>query len=529
MKKLLLVVVFLGLVGVGAGAYYMRHTAPDLQVNTAAVSEGPIVDTVAATGALQAVTTVQVGSQVSGNIKALRADFNSIVHKGQVIAELDPSMIDAQIQQARANLLKSQADVERLKVSVEDSQRKLKRSEQLAAKRLISESDLEAAQVEVRANQAELKSSDAQVTQARASLEQNQVNLQHTIILSPIDGIVISRNVDVGQTVAASFQSPTLFVLAADLTKMQVNANIDEADIGRIRPGQRVRFHVDAYPAEEFLGTVSQIRLQPVVVQNVTTYATVIDVPNPELKLKPGMTANVNVEVASRAHVVRVPNTALRFRPTVDMFAALNQPPPPELMPRGRPGGRPGLAGGAPAGAGRMPAVDRTAAPGAVADAPARSDAAPQAGADGGDRRARMMARLNQLPPAEREAALARMQARGPNTGGAPPAGAQEAAAAGPAPRTIDIRDRRVATIDALFAPLPPTVSTGRVWVFSQGRLTSLAVRLGITDGTTTEVLSDNLPAGADVVTSVSLDARRSAAGAGGRSPLMGPTRGRGR
>ncbi|MDE3155030.1 MAG: efflux RND transporter periplasmic adaptor subunit, partial [Acidobacteriota bacterium] len=346
MKKVLLVVALLGLVGAGAGAYYLRHTGPGLQVNTAAVTAGPVVDTVAATGALQAVTTVQVGSQVSGNIRALKADFNSIVRRGQVIAELDPSLFEAQLQQAKANLLKSQSDVERLRVTVEDSTRKLRRAEQLFARHLIAESDLEAAQVELKANQAQLQSSQAQVEQARASLTQSQVDLNHTIISAPIDGIVISRNVDVGQTVAASFQSPTLFVIAADLTKMQVNANIDEADIGRIRPGQRVRFRVDAYPAEEFIGTVSQIRLQPVVVQNVTTYATVIDVPNPQLKLKPGMTANVNVEVASRDHAVRVPNTALRFRPTVDMFAALNQAVPPELEPRARPGdGRPGAGG----------------------------------------------------------------------------------------------------------------------------------------------------------------------------------------
>ena len=165
----------------------------------------------------------------------------------------------------------------------------------------------------------------AAVTQSEASVNQSQVNRDHTIIVAPIDGIVTQRSVDVGQTVAASMSAPTLFVIAADLTEMQVNANIDEADVGRIRPGQHVTFRVDAYPTDNFVGTVTQIRLQPVVVQNVTTYGTVITVPNRELKLKPGMTANVKIEIAKRTNALRIPNAALRFRPTSEVFAALNQ------------------------------------------------------------------------------------------------------------------------------------------------------------------------------------------------------------
>ena len=175
----------------------------------------------------------------------------------------------------------------------------------------------------MRSSEAQLRSQQAGVTQSQASLRQNEVNLAHTVIESPIDGLVISRNVDVGQTVAASMSAPTLFVLAADLTKMQVLASLDESDVGRIRPGQLVRFRVDAFPTEEFIGNVTQVRLQPTTVQNVVTYQTVIDVPNPGLKLKPGMTANVNIEIARRADVIRVPNTALRFRPTPEIFTAL--------------------------------------------------------------------------------------------------------------------------------------------------------------------------------------------------------------
>src|SRR5688572_16024628 len=329
MKKGLLILLFIGVISAAGLAYYTyTRKAPAPTVTTAPVTRGDIVDTVGATGTLQALTTVQVGTQVSGTIQALYADFNSLVKKGQVLARLDPSLFQTQIEQARANLIRAQADLDRLKVGLDDARTKLARAQELSSRQLIPASDLETAQVNVRSIDAQIRSSEAQVTQARASLNQNDVNLQHTVIAAPIDGLVISRNVDVGQTVAASMQAPTLFVLAADLTKMQVVANLDESDVGRIRPGQRVAFRVDAYPADDFDGTVTQVRLQPIVQQNVVTYATVIDVPNPALKLKPGMTANVNVEIAKRTNVLRIPNAGLRFRPTNEIFAALGQTPP---------------------------------------------------------------------------------------------------------------------------------------------------------------------------------------------------------
>src|SRR3989449_5841400 len=349
MKRAITILLLVAAIGAGAGAYYIRRGGPEIQVNTSPITRGDIVDSVGATGTLQAVTTVQVGSQVSGNIQWLGADFNSIVKKSQVIARLDPSLFEAQLQQARANLnqtranmAKAQSDLERSKVQLTDAQQKYTRAKELAAKSLLPQSDLDSAKVAVDSAQASLASQQATVTQAQAavsqsqaSVNQNQVNLDHTIINAPIDGIVTQRSVDVGQTVAASMQAPTLFILAADLTKMQVNANIDEADVGRIRPAQHVTFRVDAYPTETFEGTVSQIRLQPVVVQNVTTYGTVIDVPNAQLKLKPGMTANVKIEIAKRSDALRIPNAALRFRPTTDLFAALNQAVPPEATPGG--------------------------------------------------------------------------------------------------------------------------------------------------------------------------------------------------
>ena len=280
MKRALFVLLIVAAIGAGGGAYYIRRGGPGVAVTTAPIGRGEIVDTVGATGTRQAVNTVQVGSQVSGNISWLGADFNSIVKKNQVIAKLDPSLFQAQVEQARANYLKSQADLEHNKVALTDAGQKFTRAKELAAKSLVPLSDLDAAKIAVDSADAQLKSSQATVEQAQATLNQNQVNLDHTIITAPISGIITSRSVDVGQTVAASLQSPTLFIIADDLTRMQVSANIDEADVGRIRPGQHVTFRVDAYPAEPFEGTVAQIRLQPVVVSNVTTYLTLINVPN---------------------------------------------------------------------------------------------------------------------------------------------------------------------------------------------------------------------------------------------------------
>ena len=314
-RHLLLVIGGLAVVSVSVAAYYRANGGEkSAQYSLAAVTRGDVVETVEATGTLQAVTTVQVGTQASGTIKALYADFNSIVKKGQVVAELEPSLFQAQVDQARASLSKMQADVERARVDVGDTQVKLRRAHELAKQQLIAQSDLDTAETSAQLAQAALRSAEAQVQQGRATLNQAEVNLAHTIIRAPIDGVVISRSVDVGQTVAASMQAPTLFVIANDLTHMQVNASVDESDIGRVTPGQRVAFKVDAYPDETFTGTVSQVRLEPKTSSNVVSYITLIDVPNPDLKLKPGMTATVTMEVARAEDVVRVPNAALRFR-----------------------------------------------------------------------------------------------------------------------------------------------------------------------------------------------------------------------
>ena len=359
MTKRLLIFVVLAVALVGGALFYYRLHNAEKKVTpvTAAVTRGDVIAKVDATGTLAAVTTVQVGSQVSGTIKALHADYNSEVKKGQVVAELDPSLFETQVEQARATLVKAQSDVDRAKVDVDDSAAKARRAQELFDQKLISRNDVETAQATAMQAEASYKSALAQVTQARAALNQNQVNLDHTIIRAPIDGIVISRNVDVGQTVAASMSAPTLFVIAQDLAHMQVSASIDEADIGRIAQGQPVTFRVDAYPTQTFHGTVSQVRLEPKTDQNVVSYTTMVDVPNEDLKLKPGMTANVTVQIAMNENVLRVPNGSLRFSPTPELFAALGQDVPAAVATGGAPRTTPGAtgtAGGAANGNGQF-------------------------------------------------------------------------------------------------------------------------------------------------------------------------------
>lgn len=400
MKKLILIIIVLAGVGAGLGAYYMRKNTKEPEVRTAPITRGDVVDSVQATGTLEAVTTVEVGSQVSGIVQELYADFNSIVKKGQVIARLDPTILDTQIEQQRANVTRAEADLDRLRVALADSKQKLERARALSEKSLLPRSELDTAEVNVKSAEAQIKSSEAGLVQAKSQLHTAQVNREHTVITAPIDGIVIQRAVEPGQTVNAGMSAPKLFVLAADLAKMQVNANIDEADVGRMRPGQLVTFRVDAFPTEAFTGAVQQVRLQPTTVQNVVTYQTVIDVPNRELKLKPGMTANVNIEVSRKTNVLRIPAAATRFRPTTEIFAALKQTPPPDFG-RGGAGGRrnAGFGSGQPTAApGATSTTGPPAARGAVSGTPAAKAPAataqsqPANGNSGQERRQRQQA-----------------------------------------------------------------------------------------------------------------------------------------
>jgi HlyD family secretion protein len=304
------------LVPVALGAIFLlRGRGEATQFTTAVVDRGDVVEVVGATGALEAVTTVQIGSQVSGTIQSLNADFNSTVKKGQIIARLDPSILDARLGQAQANLLAAKANVERARSSLEDMRQKYERAKELAAQNLLPASDLDTAKANFDGAAAELKSTQAAESQSVATVNQAKVDLSHTVIDTPIDGVVISRNVDVGQTVAASFQAPVLFVIANDLARMRVNASVDEADVGRVREGQEVTFHVDAFPEREFRGVVEQVRLNPTTVSNVVSYNTIVAVDNRDLLLRPGMTATVSIVVRKAENALRIPASALRFRP----------------------------------------------------------------------------------------------------------------------------------------------------------------------------------------------------------------------
>jgi HlyD family secretion protein len=295
------------------GYFYFKEP-PLPQFKSLKIDRGSIVSTVSATGTLNAVVTVQVGTQVSGTISKLYVDFNSPVKKGEAIARIDPALFESAVQQSTGNALNAEANLAKAKVALADAKRTLNRNRQLLQEGIIAQSDLDVAQTAYDSALTGVKAAEATVIQNRGALKQAQTNLNYSTIRSPVDGTVVSRNVDVGQTVAASFQTPTLFTIAQDLTKMQIETSVDESDISRLRVGQKATFTVDAYPDQQFTGEVIQIRNAPVVTQNVVTYVAVIGVSNKELKLKPGMTANVTVQTQRKDEVLRIPSAALRFK-----------------------------------------------------------------------------------------------------------------------------------------------------------------------------------------------------------------------
>ena len=315
-KKVLLTTAALLLAG-GAGFAYWRMGGDSVEAPfvTTPVQRGNITQVVSSTGTLQAGVTVQVGSQVSGTIVKLFANFNSKVKAGEVVAQLNQDKFKAGVDQAKANLIAAQSNFAKAKVSVEDAARTLERARQLHKRELTAQSELDAAQTAYDAALAQLEVNKAQVAQAQAAINQVSVDLNNTTIRSPVDGIVISRNVDVGQTVAASLQAPTLFTIANDLSKMEVHSNVDEADVGNVWEGQEVTFTVDAFPARRFRGKVYQVRNAPINVQGVVTYNAVARIDNKDLLLKPGMTANVQFLVSRKEDVLTIPNMAMRFKP----------------------------------------------------------------------------------------------------------------------------------------------------------------------------------------------------------------------
>ena len=322
-KRLLLLAVFAGM-GWAGYTYFFHEEPVSYGLTTSAITRGDIVSTVTATGELNAINVIEVGTQVSGIVQDIYADFNSVVKAGQLIALIDPSVLQLTLREQEAALAVSQASVASAQASLEDSQRQLARNKELLARKLIARSTVDTSETEVAVKRASLQEARSRVVQAKAAVERARTNLGYTRITSPVNGVVIDRQVDAGQTVASGYQTPTLFKVAEDLTRMKIETKVDEADIGTVAEGQSVTFRVDAFPDEVFAGRVVQVRIAPNTSESVVTYSVIIHVDNPDLKLKPGMTANVSIETARAENVLMIPVAALRFTPPEDLLAMVS-------------------------------------------------------------------------------------------------------------------------------------------------------------------------------------------------------------
>jgi HlyD family secretion protein len=544
MKRIISLVVVAGLVGAGVWGYFYtqsRGNAP--KYRTTRVERGPLTSAVSATGNLNAVTTVLVGSQVSGQVKELHADFNTLVKKDQVIARIDPEIFQAKVgaatadlESSRAAVLNQEAQVQRAKADVEnaraahaesrantakaqvavaDAKRDLDRKTELFRRELIAKSDLDSSQAasdsalalldaarakeqslvagiqsvqaQLRVNEAMLQSARAQVDQKRAALRQAQVDLDHTTIRAPVNGVVVSRAVDVGQTVAASLSAPTLFTIAEDLGKMQVEVSVDEADIGRIKLEDRASFTVDSFPGMTFGGTVTQIRKAATVVQNVVTYTVVVAVDNPGGRLLPGMTANAKMIVAEKPNVLKIPNAALRFRPAGT-----------DAGPAAGSGGTSGGPAGRQGGEGRGGGGER-------------------AGEGDGGRptpeqiRERLVKGLSLTEEQQRklDPILADSRAQMRELQSAPEQERQGRAQKIREAARVRIREILTPEQRVRYEELagggggagdPRSGAPGRVWVLEGDKLKAVSLTLGISDGAATEILRGELKEGQEIV-----------------------------
>lgn len=585
-KKRVLVIVgaLIVIVGVALSVGLFRQKAADSEYFFGTVERGAIRNVVNATGTVQAVVTVQVGSQVSGQVQALYADFNSVVKRGQLLAKIDPRNFEAQVENARATLLAAEARVRTVEADLNTQMANLQsakanleaarvtrdnmklifdRYTELHRSGVASQNDydnakanydsavarynqaaaaVEQVHAQMNATRAQLEQAKAQVEQAKADLNRALVNLEYTNIYSPVDGVVVSRNVDVGQTVAASLQAPTLFVIANDLTKMQVNANIDEADIGKISDQVDVRFTVDAYPGDTFTGKIVEVRLNPQTVQNVVTYSVIISVDNSQLKLKPGMTANITITVDQRENVLKVPNAALRYLPPgmtrEKVFELIRQAQPERAG--GTSDGSEGQNTSPMPPSPQKPPSARQAAPrpSSSADVPAGLSAEAAAllkqlrdpNLSPEDRRA-LFQKMRELPEADRQKIRESFQWSRP--GGSGPGQPGETGRRGRGPLSGDAASGVILAPGQMWNPAEklrfPTprhqsVRPGIVWVLNaQKKPEPRRVMLGITDGVSTEIVSGDLKEGDKVIIGDTTQAVQTTQQAGPRSPFGGP------
>lgn len=496
MKKLLTTLIILALGGGGAYYYFVYGKTPEKpQIIQATVTRGDITDFVSATGTLEALRTVQVGSQVSGVVQHLYADYNTIVHKGDVIAQIDPTLLQQQVDIQQANIDRQKGDIDNQKVQLENDQKNLERAQQQYDKGLVSPQQLEAAQLQVKVRQASIDSSQKQLVQSNANLKQAQLNVEYCTIKAPIDGVIVSRAVDEGQTVQASMNTPQFFTIATDLRHLKLTAGVDEADVGKMQVGQDVIFTVDAYP-DEFHGTVDSVRLNAQTQNNVVTYPVWINAPNPELKLRPSMTASARIVISTVKNALRVPNQATRFRPNTDIYLALGLTPPQAGQGRAGRGGRGGGQG--------MQSGQR-------GQGGQRGNRTPGQGGQGfGGRGAN-------LTP-EQRAQMAQRFGRG---GG----GRGQAAQAAPA----QPKELNASKIDALFEPVRATVSPATVYTWDEAKkeLKAINIRIGVSDGQFTQVVSGDLQVDQQIVTGIILPSSGSTpTRPSNANPLMGPQRG---
>lgn len=446
-----------------AAYWYLRGEAAAPAYRFAKVERGPLTASVSATGMLNPVISVSVGTQVSGQIKELYVDFNSPVKKGQLIARIDPETFEYRVRQAQADADAARSAVYRAQVNVANAQRELARTKELVERNFVSPAELDARQAAYDLAAAELKTAQATLAQREAQLASAKVDLARTQIRAPVDGVVIKRSVDVGQTVAASLQAPELFVIAKDLRDMQVETSIDEADVGRIRVGQRANFTVDAFPGRTFAGEVKQVRKAAQTVQNVVTYTVLVTADNASGELLPGMTANVRIVTDTRESVLKVPNAALRFRPAGESAPAADD-------------------AGAVAGTGGASAQLRERL---VAEL--KLDAEQQARLDPilTDMRARFMG-LRDLPEEARAKAASGIRA--------------EARAKIEDILTPEQKARYAEIAAELGGRSVGQTTRGRIWVIADGKPKAIDVRVGLTDGTMTEVSATALAEGVQVI-----------------------------
>lgn len=570
MKKLIYLVIVLAIAG-GGYYYYESSKTPQIpEFMKATVSQGEIVEEVSATGTLQATRAVPVGSQVSGRVEAVYADFNDIVRKGQVLAKIDTSLLDTQVQIQEASIARQEGEIANQQVQLADAKRTLERQRELFEKKLATQQAYEAAELAVKSREAQIASAEKSIISTRISLDQAKLNVGYATIVSPIDGVVVTRAVDPGQTVQSSQNVATLFSLAEDLTTLKLEGGVDESEIGKVRTGMVVRFNVDAYPQQTFEGEITMVRLNPTIQSNVVTYTTVARVRNPQLRLKPGMTASMRIEVSRRDNVLRIPNAALRFRPSNDMYAALGQEPP---TPAGRGGGRgaggtttaPGAATPAASAPATTPAATPAAAP-AARQAAARpagggrtggSDAGPNpfdaAGRTGGDRGGRgggmnanftpeqqkQIEAIRALPRDQQMAAFAKAGINfGGGRGGGGRTGGRGGNAAQAAP-TVPLAQRSAQSIDELFPAIVRNPTRGQVYILVAadathkfGTLKRLDIMQGITNGTFTELVSGppELTVGTELVSNIVMPwlATRTTTGTTQGNPFSGQQPGRG-